>query len=93
MVKPLSRPKAKPSPKAVPPGVRVAFGQNLRAARQEAGLTQEQVADAAGAQRPYITQIESGLRNVSLELAESLARAVGKNLAELLPPTLPRNKK
>ena len=75
---------SKPPSKAVPSQVRVIFGENLRAARQEAGLTQEQLAEAAGLSRPHLSDIERGLHNVQLEQAEGLASAVGKDLLELL---------
>lgn len=48
-------------------------------------MTQEELAKAASIQRPYLTQIEAGQRNPSLDVAEALARAVGKSLSDLLP--------
>ncbi len=85
---------AKPPPKAVPVRAAVVFGQNLRAAREDKGLTQGQLAETAGVQRGYLNQIEGGQRNPTLDVAEALARAVGKSLSDLLPRNpSPRKKK
>lgn len=80
-----------PGPK-VPSGLRSVFGRNLRAAREAAGLTQEQLADTAQITRVYVTQIEGGLRNVSLDVAVELAKAVHRPLSALLP-NAPKSRK
>lgn len=42
------------------------FGQSLRAYRLAAGLTQEQLADAAGIHVGYLGTVERGEKNISL---------------------------
>lgn len=37
---------------------------NLKAIREEKGLTQQQLADMIGTSKPYISQLESGKRNI-----------------------------
>jgi transcriptional regulator with XRE-family HTH domain len=56
----------------------------LKAARENCGLTQQQVADALGVARTAVVQIEAGRRSVnSLEL-ERMARLYGRALSEFL---------
>src|SRR5699024_10728351 len=47
----------------------------LRAAREDAGLTQRALADSVGARQPHIAAIESGRRPVSPELLVRLLTA------------------
>ena len=46
---------------------RLAIAQRLRAAREQVGLSQGQVAIVMGLQRPSISEIEAGRRGVSAE--------------------------
>lgn len=47
--------------------IRAAIATRLRAAREQAGLSQGQVAKMLGLQRPSISEIEAGRRKVSAE--------------------------
>src|SRR5438309_901387 len=49
----------------------------LRAAREQAGLSQGQSAKVVGLHRPAITEIEAGRRGVSAEELATLADAYG----------------
>lgn len=62
------------------------FGVALRKARMELGMSQEQLALEAGISRSYVTEVESGKRNVAIDNVERLADAVGKSAWELLHP-------
>jgi transcriptional regulator with XRE-family HTH domain len=53
------------------------FGIRLKTLRKEKGLSQEELAEKSGLNRPYISGIEQGKRNVSLEVIEKLAEALG----------------
>lgn len=53
------------------------FGRNVRAARKQQGWTQEQLAFEAGVKRAYLSEVENGQRNVSLDVVEKLAQALG----------------
>jgi len=64
----------------------IELGKRLKYARDDFGLTQEEVAKALNLHRPAISQIESGKRKVnSLELAR-LARLYKKQISDLLQP-------
>ncbi|GAA3817025.1 hypothetical protein CSO01_36660 [Cellulomonas soli] len=55
---------------------RLAFGASLRLIRANAGLTQEELAHAAGLDRTYIGSVENGRRNLSLKAMWQLADAL-----------------
>lgn len=52
------------------------FGENVRRARKAAGLSQEQLADDAGVGRSYMSDIECGRRNPSIEIIGRIALAL-----------------
>lgn len=60
------------------------FGIRLRTLRKEKGLSQEELALKSGLNRPYISAIEKGKRNVSLEVMEKLAGALEVGIGEIL---------
>ena len=60
------------------------FGKRVRQLRHERGLSQEALADEAGLHRTYVSSLERGERNVSLENIVKLARALRVPLQELL---------
>jgi transcriptional regulator with XRE-family HTH domain len=61
------------------------FGTNLRKTRLGKGISQERLADLAGLHRTYISSVERGERNVTLQTVEKLARALGVSMARLMP--------
>ena len=60
------------------------FGENMRAARATAGLSQAELSRRTGVQQRYISRIESGRANVTLEMVATLAVAVGEDPNRLL---------
>ena len=52
------------------------FGKRLMQLRKERKMSQETLAELSGLNRPYISGIEQGKRSVSLEVIESLAKAL-----------------
>ncbi|WP_065877085.1 MULTISPECIES: helix-turn-helix domain-containing protein [unclassified Pseudomonas] len=64
--------------------LRKAFGQRIRELRSSQGLSQEAFADKCGFVRTYMSRIETGTANPSLEAANVLAGGLGMTLSELL---------
>jgi transcriptional regulator with XRE-family HTH domain len=60
------------------------FGQNVRTARESQELTQEGLAELANLDRTYISDIERGLRNPSLDNIVKLAVALRQSASELM---------
>ena len=61
----------------------VVDGQKVAAARQAAGLTQQQLAKRAGVGRVTIARIEAGTQTPSVEIALAIARALGRSVEAL----------
>lgn len=64
---------------------RVTFGQRLRTLRLQQGLSQEAFADVCGFARSYMSRLERGAANPSLDAIEVLADALGVPIADLFP--------
>ncbi|MCE9623743.1 MAG: helix-turn-helix domain-containing protein [Actinomycetia bacterium] len=60
----------------------------MRAHRESAGLTQEQLAEAADRHRTYISGCERGIRNVSLLNLVKFASALNLDLTDFIGPHL-----
>lgn len=61
------------------------FGRQLRNLRVSKDISQEELADLAGLHRTYISSVERGERNVTLETVEKLAGALNVPLSRLMP--------
>jgi CheY-like chemotaxis protein/DNA-binding Xre family transcriptional regulator len=59
------------------------FGTSVRAWRSRRGISQEELAERAGLHRTYVSDIERGARNVSLESIEKLASALEISVSTL----------
>ena len=62
------------------------FGERLREARKQHGLSQPKLFHATGIAVTYISQIERGRANPSLDVMLALADAVGLPLHVMLAP-------
>lgn len=65
------------------PDIRERFGLAVRTRREELGLSQEALAEAAGIHRTYLSDVERGARNPSLVVIERFAKALKLSLEEL----------
>ena len=65
-------------------GIRKKFGKNVKTKRLELGLSQEALAFDAKSNRTYISDVERGTRNPSIEVVERIAKALGVTMGELL---------
>jgi transcriptional regulator with XRE-family HTH domain len=63
-----------------------AVGARLRELRQDAELSQEQVAHLAGSHRPIISRVERGLHEVDLRTLRRYACALDLDIATVLAP-------
>ena len=59
------------------------FGKIIRKRRRALDMSQEELGGRADLNRGYISDIERGLRNPSLEVIDRIAKALGMDLAEL----------
>lgn len=52
------------------------FGQKVKQLREEKGFSIEQLANVSNVDRNYISDIEKGKRNVSIEIIEKIIKAL-----------------
>lgn len=57
-------------------------GLRIRQLRKEQELSQEALGYKAEVDRTYVTDVENGRRNVSVEILERLIKALGVSVAE-----------
>ena len=60
------------------------MGQELRKARQLAGLTQEQLSFRAGLSRPYISQLERDMKSPTVETLFRICDALAVSAADIV---------
>ncbi|WP_447881971.1 helix-turn-helix domain-containing protein [Serratia fonticola] len=53
--------------------LQIKFGQRVRELRKERGWSQEEFADKCGLDRTYVSGVERGVRNPTLEVINVLA--------------------
>ena len=63
--------------------IAIRFGNAIRVIRRRERISQEELADRCGLHRTYISDIELGKRNVSLENIDRLACALNISLTDL----------
>ena len=56
------------------------LGLRIKELRHELGISQEALANKAGLDRTYVTDVENGRRNISIENIEKLAIALEVSL-------------
>lgn len=62
------------------------FGNRLKERRQELGLTQGQFAERTGSTAAYVSQIERGQANPTLDVMAKFADVVGLEVWDMLRP-------
>ncbi len=72
--------------KAAPESIRTLFAKNLRLLRHKKNMSQEQLAEVADLHRTYVSSVERGERNISLDNIEKLANALDSDIRILLTP-------
>ncbi len=56
------------------------IGARIAEIRKEQGMSQADLADKCGMQRPNITRIETGSCGITLNVLEKIAQALGKRV-------------
>lgn len=64
--------------------LRKVFAANLRNLRQARGISQERLAELAGLHRTYVSSVERGARNISIDNIARLAKALDVSPEKLL---------
>ena len=62
--------------------IKLKVGQRIKVLRKDIGLSQEALALKAEVDRTYVTDVENGRRNVSVEILERLIKALNVSIAE-----------
>ena len=62
----------------------VRFGERVRHLRRLKGLSQEEMGFRCGVSQTYFSQIERGIRNISLDTTRLISKAMQISLADLL---------
>lgn len=63
--------------------IQLLFGQNVRLAREKKGWSQDRLSDESGLHRTYISGIERGVRNPTIEIVQQVAVALDVDIQEL----------
>jgi transcriptional regulator with XRE-family HTH domain len=62
--------------------IKLKVGQRIKELRKKLELSQEGLANEAEVDRTYVTDVENGRRNVSIEILERLIKALEVSFAE-----------
>ena len=62
--------------------IKVKIGQRIKELRKNLEISQEALAYQAEVDRTYVTDVENGRRNVSVEILERLIKALNISFAE-----------
>ena len=70
-----------------PKAARGILGANVKRLRKAQRLSQERLAELTDLDQPHISEVESGLINLTLDNVQALAVALGVEPSDLLKPT------
>jgi transcriptional regulator with XRE-family HTH domain len=59
------------------------IGTNIRKLRAANGLSQEELAFRAGIDRSYLSEVENGHKNLSVNLLDQIAAALGVGIGDM----------
>ena len=62
--------------------LKLKIGQRIKELRKNIGISQEALAYQAEVDRTYVTDVENGRRNVSVEILERLIKALSVSVSE-----------
>jgi len=61
------------------------LGENIKKVGEKAGKTQEELAERAGIHVSYLSRIERGVVNPSIEVLENIAKVLKIKSSDILP--------
>lgn len=64
--------------------IKLKIGKNIKKYRIQRGWSQEKLADECNLDRTYITSVENGKRNLSIETLQKFAKGLSLKITELL---------
>lgn len=64
--------------------INTVVGRNIRKYRDAAGLSQDELADRAAIHTTYLSGVENGRRNITLNVLARLAEALAKTEEDLV---------
>lgn len=64
--------------------LRIIVGANIRKAREARGLPQDELAHRAEIHTTYLSGVENGRRNITMNVLERIAAALGMSETELV---------
>lgn len=62
--------------------IKLLVGQRIKELRHELKLSQEALANKAGVDRTYMTDVENGRRNISVEILQKITNALEISFAD-----------
>jgi transcriptional regulator with XRE-family HTH domain len=68
----------------MPKKLLTSIGQAIRQVREDRQISQETLAATAGLDRSYVSSVENGRRNVSIENLNRIAVALGVSMTEVM---------
>ena len=80
----MNEPERRYEQEEAPPKILADLGAAIREHRRELGLAQDVLAERAGVNRTYLSDVEAGKRNVALLNIEKIARALNLEPWQLL---------
>ena len=63
--------------------IKIKFGLRLRQLRKEKGISQEELMAATGIHRTYLSEVERGIRNISIVNVEKISLALNIDVMEM----------
>ena len=64
--------------------IQIIFGNNVRRIRESKGWSQDKLSEVSGLHRTYISGLERGVRNPTIEIVHVIAVAFGVSPSQLL---------
>ena len=64
--------------------VKIVIGKRVKEIRSSKGLSQEKLALKSNIDRTYITSVENGKRNISIEMIQKICKGMDSSIKDLI---------